>query len=246
MTQCLTTLGYQQTADTLQQESGILLLSEPVAKFRAAVLAGEWEAAESFVDALGFATRAGRLAADFMLARQKYLELLEAQRSEDALRCLRCQLAPLEQCRVNEGCDIANLVGGARHALPSNGSASPAAAACDAYSGGAAHACANGAAANGGAADAAAGSGLGTSVRELSGYLMCGAAELRRRTGWEGAHGGSRAALLRELQQLIPPSHLLPEHRLQTLLQQAVLWQSAQCAACPPAAHCADLSLIHI
>ena len=60
-------------------------------------------------------------------------------------------------------------------------------------------------------------------MRELSGYLTCkSAAELQLRTGWDGAAGSSRKLLLQELQQHIPPSLLLPEDRLQTLLQLCV------------------------
>ena len=46
---------------------------------------------------------------------------------------------------------------------------------------------------------------------------------------WQGAHGGSRQLLLTELQRFIPPSLLLPEDRLHTLLRQALLWQTNQC-----------------
>jgi len=53
--------------------------------------------------------------------------------------------------------------------------------------------------------------------------------ELRLRAGWDGAQGESRKLLLHELQRHIPPSHLLPENRLETLLQQAISWQMSQC-----------------
>ena len=63
---------------------------------------------------------------------------------------------------------------------------------------------------------------VGLSVGELSACLMCAdAEELRRQCGWEGAEGGSRLSLLRELHAHIPPELLPPESRLQTLLQQA-------------------------
>lgn len=58
---------------------------------------------------------------------------------------------------------------------------------------------------------------------------MCGSVdELKARASWDGTHGGSRHALLCTLQRHIPPSLLLPEERLLTLLQQAVLWQTSQ------------------
>ena len=70
---------------------------------------------------------------------------------------------------------------------------------------------------------------LASELPELSCYLMCSSAEeLYARTGWDGAGGASRRVLLESLQQHVPPSLLLPEGRLQTLLRQAVLWQSSQ------------------
>ena len=56
---------------------------------------------------------------------------------------------------------------------------------------------------------------------------MCrGLEELHAQTGWDGATGSSRCRLLEELQAFVPPTLLLPERRLDTLLQQAVQWQT--------------------
>ena len=64
-------------------------------------------------------------------------------------------------------------------------------------------------------------------MQELSTYLLCRSAEeLKARSGWDGGGGASRRLLLDELQEHIPPSLLLPENRLETLLQQAVRWQT--------------------
>ena len=46
ITQCLTTLGYENAAQALQQESGMLLASEPIAHFRTAVLNGSLNRAD--------------------------------------------------------------------------------------------------------------------------------------------------------------------------------------------------------
>ena len=92
MMQCLSSLGYEHAVKSLQQESGIHLFSEPIARFRDCVLCGDWDAAKSVVDHLGFSTLATKLAVQFMLGRQKYLELLEAQRT-DAAPCSD-ELAP--------------------------------------------------------------------------------------------------------------------------------------------------------
>ena len=190
----------------LQEESGILLLSEPIARFRAGVLAGDWALAESLIDDLGFASFGSKLAAQFLLLRQKYLELLEAQQPEEALRCLRGQLAPLEQRRSEE---TATERAGA--ATPSAASPSPTlsppmppppptlAPSAGASAGG-----------PGGTAAATASSSpppparppprLGSTVRELSAYLMCDVSELKRRTEWDGSGGKSRAQLLNSVQ----------------------------------------------
>ena len=82
-----------------EKESGVRLLSEPIERFRAAVLAGDWTLAEGQLDQLGFTSLATKLSAQFLVLRQKYMELLEARRPEEALLCLRGQLAPLEQQR---------------------------------------------------------------------------------------------------------------------------------------------------
>ena len=52
MTQCLQDMGYANTAETLQKESGIELLSESIARFRQGILDGSWELVESLVDSL--------------------------------------------------------------------------------------------------------------------------------------------------------------------------------------------------
>ena len=245
ITQCLTTLGYENAAQALQQESGMLLASEPIAHFRTAVLNGEWATAESLLDTLGFLTTASRLSAEWLVVRQKYLELLEASQNEDALHCLRSQLAPLEQRRAAEAVgDAINGHGG------SGGSMSTAASPNDSMHAGGGLAGASDRLLNptAGICDGACpanctgttgtsahgGERLGATVRELSAYLMCGTFEVKRRTGWDGANGASRVTLMTALQQHIPPSVLLPDDRLQTLLQQAVMWQSAQCAIRPP------------
>ena len=43
--QCLGSLGYEHAAEVLQKDSGIELLSEPVARFQDCILRGEWEVA---------------------------------------------------------------------------------------------------------------------------------------------------------------------------------------------------------
>ncbi|XP_028326050.1 WD repeat-containing protein 26 isoform X1 [Gouania willdenowi] len=67
-------------------------------------------------------------------------------------------------------------------------------------------------------------------IHVLSGYLMCSHAEdLRAKAEWEGKGTASRTKLLDKLQTYLPPSVMLPPHRLQTLLKQAVELQRERC-----------------
>ncbi|EOD11386.1 hypothetical protein EMIHUDRAFT_452457 [Emiliania huxleyi CCMP1516] len=127
VTQCLHSLGYERAASELVNESGVQCWPEPVSRFRAALLHGEWGAADALITNLHLPDPASR--------RVRFLE--------------------------------------------------------------------------------------------LSTYLLCRSVEeLKARSGWDGGGGASRRLLLDELQEHIPPSLLLPENRLETLLQQAVRWQT--------------------
>ncbi|XP_032818606.1 WD repeat-containing protein 26-like isoform X1 [Petromyzon marinus] len=74
-------------------------------------------------------------------------------------------------------------------------------------------------------------------IHALSGYMMCSdAAGLREKAAWEGKGSASRSKLLEKLQSetathnpYLPPSVMLPPHRLQTLLRQAVELQRDRC-----------------
>ena len=182
MTQCIQGLGYSGAASRLEEDSGILLLAQPVSQFRQGVLEGQWDLMDGLVDEMQLNSDC-RAHVCFLIYRQKYLELLEEGSLPEALCCLREQLAPLQaQITAQE---------------PAESSTS--------------------------ATDHNA-------LRELSCYLMCGhIEELKSRAAWDGAQGSSRHTLLQELQRHIPPSLLLPDNRLLTLLQQAVLWQTSQC-----------------
>ncbi|KAL9715363.1 hypothetical protein Ac2012v2_002027 [Leucoagaricus gongylophorus] len=67
-------------------------------------------------------------------------------------------------------------------------------------------------------------------LHTLSSFLMCSdPQELRQRSGWDGASGSSRARLLADLQYYIPPSVMIPQRRLATLLHQAREYQHSRC-----------------
>ncbi|KAI8817138.1 WD40-repeat-containing domain protein [Fimicolochytrium jonesii] len=67
-------------------------------------------------------------------------------------------------------------------------------------------------------------------VHELSSFIMCPNAEsLRVRAQWDGAEGLSRASLLNTLQAYMPSATMIPPHRLDVLLDQAVQLQKMNC-----------------
>jgi len=242
LTQCMQSLGYTKAAAVLEEESGIPLLMDSVASFRSGIIEGRWDDVERLIDGLEIRSEVSRVEVHFLVLRQKFLELVEAQRTDEALRCLRQQLTPLDKKRPSLP---SSKAAPPTHVLPhahTSAAASPPlklpsifppgveapvapTSVPDAYSLPQLSCPA--------ASQPPLPSQLqrhGMSVAELSCYLMSKTPEeLRLRAGWDGAQGESRKLLLHELQRHIPPSHLLPENRLETLLQQAISWQMSQC-----------------
>ncbi|CDH48456.1 wd repeat protein [Lichtheimia corymbifera JMRC:FSU:9682] len=98
--QSLNDLGYQNAAKTLEQDSGIALESDTVTRFRTAILAGDWSLAESLLTMLPGSDNPATMnigQALFLIRQQKFLELLEAQKTMKALHVLRNELTPLGQ-----------------------------------------------------------------------------------------------------------------------------------------------------
>lgn len=112
--QALQDLGYTASASNLRQESGFELESSQVAEFRDAVMQGSWVLAESLLfdgsssakivagngtgstsRGLGLADHAQPGLMRFWLREQKFLELLEARETHQALRVLRTELTPV-------------------------------------------------------------------------------------------------------------------------------------------------------
>ena len=263
MMQCLSSLGYEHAVKSLQQESGIHLFSEPIARFRDCVLCGDWDAAKSVVDHLGFSTLA-KARVQFMLGRQSIWSCSRRSgRTQPSHVCAMSRALGAQPQRGRSRRRILCSFEGScccpcccrrrrRRRRRRWGTAADAAAPAAA-----AHAAATATSAPAGAAppphpahhrrqslprrfrSTSAPAALptlcrlGSSIRELSAYLMTEPSELIVRTGWDGAAGTSRAQLLAEIQRRIPPSTLLPDHRLQTLLQQAICWQASQCVERP-------------
>ncbi|KNE92510.1 hypothetical protein PSTG_14111 [Puccinia striiformis f. sp. tritici PST-78] len=64
----------------------------------------------------------------------------------------------------------------------------------------------------------------------LSSLIMCADShQVRIKAGWSGVANGSRLKVLEELQELIPPTKLIPHQRLAELLEQSKNLQRLQC-----------------
>mmetsp|Transcript_9667 Transcript_9667/g.29439 ORF Transcript_9667/g.29439 Transcript_9667/m.29439 type:complete len:347 (-) Transcript_9667:1846-2886(-) len=204
MAQCIHEMGYTEVAQSLEEHAGVKALAEPVAAFRHAILNGDWPSVEAHIDQLQLTERSSR-SVRFLILRQKFYELLESRGAAEAMVCLREEIAPLE---VTEGARLAHDVDNCSSIQPTNGiHHQPSTQHSRTVELGSAR--------------------LGRNLHELSRCLMCrGLEELHAQTGWDGATGSSRCRLLEELQAFVPPTLLLPERRLDTLLQQAVQWQT--------------------
>ncbi|KAJ7085797.1 WD40 repeat-like protein [Mycena belliarum] len=94
--QSLRDVGYVESAATLEAESGYAMETPDVADFRRFILEARWSKAEDALPRLGVRDREELWDARFLISQQKYLELLEAQHTTEALQVLRNELAPLE------------------------------------------------------------------------------------------------------------------------------------------------------
>ncbi|KAI0820195.1 WD40 repeat-like protein [Trametes gibbosa] len=93
--QSLRDIGYTESAATLEEESGYIMETPEVAEFRRCILNASWDSAETALMRLGVSEGEGLWEARFLIAKQKYLEYLEAGKTTMALNVLRNELAPL-------------------------------------------------------------------------------------------------------------------------------------------------------
>ncbi|EJF66274.1 WD40 repeat-like protein [Dichomitus squalens LYAD-421 SS1] len=93
--QSLRDVGYTESATTLEAESGYIMETPEVAEFRRCILTASWDSAEAALMRLGVTEGEGLWEAKFLIAKQKYLESLEAGKTTAALHVLRNELAPL-------------------------------------------------------------------------------------------------------------------------------------------------------
>ncbi|KAJ3204032.1 hypothetical protein HDU82_006132 [Entophlyctis luteolus] len=67
-------------------------------------------------------------------------------------------------------------------------------------------------------------------LHELSSLMMCLSQEdLHRKACWDGANGKSRSLLLAKIQKTLALETMMPENRLDALLDQALRYQAHQC-----------------
>ena len=93
--QSLRAFGYSQSAERLEQESGVGMEAEAVGQFRLEVLEGHWEEAVRLLATFNLKTEE-QMQVLYCLKRQKYLELIEKQDFLQAFHCLRSELVPLK------------------------------------------------------------------------------------------------------------------------------------------------------
>mmetsp|Transcript_21858 Transcript_21858/g.85617 ORF Transcript_21858/g.85617 Transcript_21858/m.85617 type:complete len:615 (-) Transcript_21858:2229-4073(-) len=205
MLQALEALGLRSSAAELERESGVSLETPEVGRFRAAVLAGEWELVDRLLGAenvLCFpsAECAAWRKVDFLVARQRYLELLEAGAAPAALAVLRSRLMPVSaEISAHSAAAAAGAVAReealAEHVRPHSEPLD-----------------------------------YGRALRQLSSWFSCSSpAALRKEAKWAGVDGGTREELLYQIHDYVPAGVMMPEHRLSTLLRQAVLQQERNC-----------------
>lgn len=94
--QAVDTLGYPKSARTLEHEAGFEAMAPEMRTLRDCILNGRWDDLEAALDSLTvFKSDDDARAARFVLYEQKFLELLEAGRTAEALNCLRNHLTRL-------------------------------------------------------------------------------------------------------------------------------------------------------
>ncbi|KAI9295632.1 WD40 repeat-like protein [Neoconidiobolus thromboides FSU 785] len=91
--QYLTNAGLLESAEKLEQETGIALESDVIAQIRNCVLNGQWDEAENLIVEVEVDDVQAII---FYIRQQKFLELLEKREYTDAVHILQHELAPLE------------------------------------------------------------------------------------------------------------------------------------------------------
>ncbi|GAB2265625.1 WD repeat-containing protein 26 [Dionaea muscipula] len=95
ITRALYSLGYDRSGALLEEESGIPLHSPVVRQFMKQVLDGKWDESVATLHEIGVSNDVMK-SASFIILEQKFLELLQKDRTSDALNTLRNEITPLD------------------------------------------------------------------------------------------------------------------------------------------------------
>ncbi|XP_071733198.1 WD repeat-containing protein 26 homolog [Rutidosis leptorrhynchoides] len=95
----LYSLGYKNASSILEQESGITLCSSVVTEFTKHILDGNWDKSLNLLQTIPGLDESVVKSSSFIILEQKYLELLNAHKWNDALVTLSNEISPLS---INE------------------------------------------------------------------------------------------------------------------------------------------------
>ncbi|KAL7419568.1 hypothetical protein Q5752_005480 [Cryptotrichosporon argae] len=199
--QALKDMGYNQAADTLEAESGFVLASRASADFQAAILGGRWAEAIALLAEIGVAPVPAPTPSDGPAEPQP-----ASSSSSAASLCPPTPAGndgPAYRARflIAQQKYLEYLEAGQQGKALRVLRHELAQSASD--------------------SDA---------LHTLSSYMMClDKADLHERARWDGAAGGSRAALLEQLQHHVSPGAIVPARRLATLLDHARRHQQRGC-----------------
>ncbi|KAB5557412.1 hypothetical protein DKX38_008321 [Salix brachista] len=166
--EALYSLGYKKSYAHLEEESGIPLHSSAVDIFTQQILDGSWDESVATLHNIGLEDESIVKSATFLILEQKFFELLDGDKTMEALKTLRTEITPLSihYSRVQE---LSSCIVSPTH--------------CDS---------------------------VGSSNQ---GY----------------GRTKSRTKLLEEVQKVLPPEVIIPENRLEHLVEQVLTLQRDAC-----------------
>ncbi|KAJ6352455.1 hypothetical protein OIU76_001646 [Salix suchowensis] len=102
--EALYSLGYKKSYAHLEEESGIPLHSSAVDIFTQQILDGSWDESVATLHNIGLEDESIVKSATFLILEQKFFELLDGDKTMEALKTLRTEITPLSihYCRVQE------------------------------------------------------------------------------------------------------------------------------------------------
>ncbi|KVH98434.1 WD repeat-containing protein 26 homolog [Cynara cardunculus var. scolymus] len=91
----LHSLGYRKTGEYLEKESGITLFPSVINEFSQQILDGNWDESLNSLRKISILDESVVKSSSFVILEQKFLQLLDSQNPDDALRTLRTEITPL-------------------------------------------------------------------------------------------------------------------------------------------------------